>query len=114
MGAPMPSAASTWCRPRIPDGEGRRRDHRRQQTLEAVAADRQLARYDRAILVGLGMQRMGHAADHDLGGRGVHLARRRDAMAKPLDEEPPIGIEHDLDDRGVIEGDAELVAERFL
>lgn len=35
-------------------------------------------------------------------------------MAEPFDEEPAIGIEHDLDDAIIVERDTDLIAKRLL
>ncbi|MNL50876.1 hypothetical protein D3C87_1739310 [compost metagenome] len=66
------------------------------------------------LIVGFRLQRMGDAADDDFGGRGTHRAGRGNAMPQPFNEQPSVGIEHDLDDRCVVECDAELVAEGVL
>jgi hypothetical protein len=57
---------------------------------------------------------MRHASDDDFGGAFAHLACRRDPVPEPFDEEPAVGIEHDLDDCGIVECNTKPVPERVL
>ena len=57
---------------------------------------------------------MGDTANDDLGGCRKHLTGWRNAVAEPFDEKLSVGIEHDLDDSWIVEGDTELVAEGIL
>jgi hypothetical protein len=88
----------------LADREGGRRDDRRQQPLEPLSRLGQLGRYPRAGRMDLGADMVGNEP-HDalaLGGR-QSLLRLDQAGRQPVDPEPPIGIEHHLDDRRIFE-----------
>ncbi len=79
-----------------------------------MAADRKFAGNDRLLVIGLRLERMRYAADHDLGCRGRHFAGWRDAVSEPFYEQLPVRVQHDLDDSRIIEGNAKWVPEGFL
>ncbi|GEO85927.1 hypothetical protein GCM10007920_32250 [Ciceribacter naphthalenivorans] len=79
-----------------------------------MAADRQLPGYDRLLVVGLGLKRMGDTADDDFRRGPGHSSGRSYAMAKSLDEQPSVRVQHDLDNARIVEGDAEFVSEGIL
>ena len=85
----------------LADREGRRRDHRRQQSLEPLACLGQLGRDAGAAGMNLGADMVRDQA-HDalaIGGRQA-LAGIGEPFGQPVDPEPPVGVEHHLDDRG--------------
>lgn len=52
----------------------------------------------------LGADMMGDEADDAFAiGRGKSLSRIGQAVTEPVDPEPSIGVEHDLDDRGTFQ-----------
>jgi hypothetical protein len=79
-----------------------------------MPAEWQLARYNRALIIGLGLERMGNASYDDFRRGRRELAGRRDAVAETFYEDLAVRIAHDLDNRRVIEGDAEPISEGFL
>ena len=87
---------------RLADGEARRRDDRRQQALEALAAFRQLGGDDRRLVVHLAPHVRGHQADDAFRfDRLDALAGVAAAAASLVEPEPAVGIDHHLDDARV-------------
>ena len=82
--------------------------------FEAVPTNRKFAGDDRPLVIGLRLQGMRNTADDNFGCGGAHRAGRCHAVPEPLDEQPAVRIEHDLDHCRVIERDAELVAKCVL
>lgn len=79
-----------------------------------MSADGKLARDNRALLVDLRLENVRHRADDRFGRCPAHLARGCDPVPQPLDEELAVGVQHDLDDAWVVEGDAELISKGVL
>jgi hypothetical protein len=72
-----------------------------------VPADRQFAGNDGLLSSTSEFKDMRNAADDRLGRCALSFRRRlRCPCPKPFDEELAVGIEHDLDDAGIIERDA--------
>lgn len=89
---------------RLANREDRSRYDRRQQAFEALAGFGQFSRDTRPSVMHLGTDMMGDEADDAfaIGGR-KSFPRIGQAVREPVDPEPPIGGEHDLDDRGVFQ-----------
>ena len=86
----------------LPDGEGRRCHHRRQQPFEALAGLREFGRNARRARVDCSADMMRDEANDAFAiGPGEKDAAVGDADAQPVHPKPTIGVEHDLDDRGV-------------
>ena len=56
---------------------------------------------------------MGNTADDDLGGTRLQGANGRNPLPQPLDEQPPIRVQHHLDDVVIVEGCGDRLAQRF-
>ncbi len=88
----------------LADRKGRRRDHGRQQALEALPRSGQLGRDTGASGVDLGADMVGDEPDNALAvGRRQSLTRIGQALREPVDPEPPVRVEHHLDDRRVFQ-----------
>ena len=98
---------------RLADGEGGRRDDRRQQPLEALARFRQFRRDARGVGVNLGADMMRDEPDNPLAVFGREArARVLEPALQPIEPKPPVGIEHDLDDALVVEPLGDLRPQR--
>ena len=97
----------------LADRKTRRCHHRRQQTFEALAGIGKLGRHARRLGMNLGSDMMRHQPDDPLAIGSAHPAPRiGDPGAEPVDPQPPVGIEHDLDDRGIFKPSGNLRPER--
>ena len=86
------------------DGEGRRRDDGRQQTLKALAGLGQLGGDARRAGVHLGADMMRDEPDDAFAIAGRQTLSRIDKpTGQPIDPEPAVGVEHDFDDGGVFQ-----------
>ena len=98
---------------RLADGEGGRRDDWRQQPLEALARFRQFRRDARGVGVNLGADMMRDEPDDPLAVFGREArARILQPALQPIKPEPPVGIEHDLDNAFVVEPLGDLRSQR--
>jgi hypothetical protein len=86
----------------LADGEGRRGDDRGKQALEPLARLGQLGRDARAPGMNFGADMVGDQPNDALavGGRQPFTGIFDQAFREPIDPEPPVGVEHHLDDRG--------------
>jgi hypothetical protein len=74
------------------------------QPLEPLPRLGQLGRDARGAGMNLGADMMGDQTDDALAvGRRQPLTRIGEPFGEPVDPEPPIGVEHHLDDRGVFQ-----------
>jgi hypothetical protein len=95
------------------DREGGRRHDGRQQTLEPFPRLGQLRRHARHAGMDLGADMMRDEADNALSVRGGEaLARVRQPIRQSVDPEPPVGVQHNLDDSGVFEEAGDRRSER--
>ena len=97
----------------LADREGRGRHDRRQKSLEPLARLGQLGRDARRAGMNLGADMVGDEADDALavGGRQAFSGIGQSAR-QPVDPEPPIGVEHHLDDGRVFEEGGDRRTER--
>ena len=88
----------------LADSKGRRRDHRRQQTFESLSGLGQFSGNARRTSMHFGADVVRHQPNDafSVGGREA-LACVRQAARQPVDPQPAIGVEHHLDDRGVLQ-----------
>jgi len=95
------------------DGEGRRGNHGRQQPLEPLPRSGQLRRDARGAGMDLGADMVGDEADDALAVRRRQpLAGVGEAVAEPVDPQPPVGVQHYLEDGRVREPGGDVRPER--
>ena len=88
----------------LADRESRRRYHWRQQTLEPLPRLGQLRRHPRRTGMDLRADMVRDETDDALSVRGGEaLARVGQPAGQPVDPEPPVGVQHNLDDVRVFE-----------
>jgi hypothetical protein len=98
---------------RLADREARRGHDRRQKPLEPLARIGKLGRDPRCLGMNLGPDMVRDQPDDPLAiGSGHPAPRIGDPGSQPVDPKPTIGIEHDLDDRGVLKPGRDLRPER--
>lgn len=98
---------------RLADREGRRGDDRRKQAFEAFSRFGQLGGDSRRTGVDFGSDMVGDETDDALAiGRRERFAGVADPAAEAVDPEATIGVEHDLDHRGIGQPPGNGAAER--
>jgi hypothetical protein len=89
---------------RLSDREGRGRDHRRQQSLEALARLGQLGRDARGRGVNLATYVMSDQSNNAFpieGGQA--FAGINQTARQPVDPQPAVRVEHHLNDHGIVQ-----------
>ena len=88
----------------LADGEGRSRNDRRQETFEALAGPGQFGRDAWRAGVHLRAYMVRYQTNNALAVRRRQcFAGINQATRQPVNPQPPIGIEHDLDDRVIFQ-----------
>ena len=97
----------------LADGERRRRDDGRKKSLEPLSRLGQLGRDPWRAGMDLGADMVGDEPDDPFAvGRRQPLARIGEPARQPVDPEPPVGVQHHLDDGRVFEEGGDRRSER--
>jgi hypothetical protein len=90
-----------------PNRQYRRRHNRRDQGLESGAVEPQLTFENRVLTRDGAAQRAGNGRNEGFRRRGRHRSRRLHRLAKAVDPDRPVGIQHQLDDIRFVQQPAE-------